>query len=60
MEKAKNKIRKKTRSLLILQTGGCSYQQIFLMCVDMSHIVVNYSHEMNRGCEKSYIVHRIN
>ena len=40
---------------LILQTGSCGYQQIFLLCVGMSHIVVSNSHEMNRVCENNYI-----
>ena len=45
----------KTRTPLFLQSTVCSYQQIFLLCVDMSHIVVSCSHEMNRVCENNYI-----
>lgn len=43
---------------MILQSTVCSYQQIFLLCVDMSYIVVSNSHEMNRVCENNYIFAR--
>jgi len=55
MCKSTNKNCEKTRNPLILQSTVCSYQQIFLLCVDMSHIVVSCSHEMNWVCENNYI-----